>query len=42
MIAGIRYGMQATGFEISEEYFNLAKIRLENEIVQQNGKLQLC
>ena len=42
MIAGMRYGMHATGFEISEDYFNHAKMRLENEIVQQNGKLQLC
>ena len=42
MIAGMRYGMHATGFEINEEYFNLAKMRLENEVVQQNGKLQLC
>lgn len=42
MIAGMRYGMHATGFEINEEYFNYAKLRLENEIVQQNGKLQLC
>ncbi len=42
MIAGMRYGMHATGFEISEEYFDLAKLRLENEIIQQAGKLQLC
>jgi site-specific DNA-methyltransferase (adenine-specific) len=42
MIAGMRYGMHATGFEINEEYFNHANLRLKNEIVQQNGKLQLC
>jgi len=28
MIAGIKYGMQAVGFEKSEEYFELAKSRL--------------
>jgi site-specific DNA-methyltransferase (adenine-specific) len=42
MIAGMRYGMHATGFEINEEYFNHAKLRLENEVIQQSGKLQLC
>ena len=38
MIAGIKYGMQAVGFEISDEYFDLAKERLlfeENNIKSQ-------
>ena len=28
MIAGMKYGMQAVGFETNEEYFELAKERL--------------
>ena len=29
MVAGIMFGMNVTGFEIEEEYYNLAKKRLE-------------
>ncbi len=39
MIAGIKYGMQAVGFETSEEYFELAKERLLFEV--SNIKSQL-
>jgi site-specific DNA-methyltransferase (adenine-specific) len=42
MIAGMRYGMHATGFEISEEYFNHAVLRLENEINQQKSPVKIC
>lgn len=31
MIAGIKYGMHAVGFETNEEYFDLAKERLKSE-----------
>lgn len=39
MIAGIKYGMHAVGFEISEEYFELAKERILIE--ENNLKSQL-
>lgn len=39
MIAGIKYGMKSVGFEISEEYFDLAKERLLFE--ERNIKSQL-
>lgn len=29
MVAGIKFGMNVTGFEIEEEYYNIAKKRLE-------------
>jgi site-specific DNA-methyltransferase (adenine-specific) len=41
MLSAMRYGMHATGFEINEEYFDLAKKRLDNEVIQLNGQLQL-
>ena len=42
MIAGMRYGMHATGFEINEDYFNHAVLRLENEINQQKSPVKIC
>ncbi len=32
MVAGVKYGMNATGYEIEEEYYNLAKKRLEEAL----------
>lgn len=32
IIAGINYGMECLGFEIEEEYFELAKAKIENRI----------
>jgi len=39
MIAGLKYGMHTVGFETSEEYFELAKKRIEFEV--NNVKSQL-
>lgn len=41
MIAGIKYGMHAIGFETSEEYFELAKKRIEFEENNIKSQLQL-
>lgn len=42
MLAGLRYKMQVTGFEVNEEYFELAKKRFENFIKQQSQLLIEC
>lgn len=39
MVAGIRHKMCVYGFEIEQEFYNLAKTRLENELVQQSCSL---
>jgi site-specific DNA-methyltransferase (adenine-specific) len=41
MIAGIKYGMHAIGFETSEEYFELATKRIEFEYNNLKSQLQL-
>ena len=41
MIAGIKYGMHAVGFENSEEYFELAKKRIHFEENNIKSQLQL-
>jgi site-specific DNA-methyltransferase (adenine-specific) len=41
MIAGIKYGMHAVGFEMSDEYFELAKKRIEFEENNIKNQLQL-
>ncbi|HBX49433.1 MAG: DNA methylase [Bacteroidetes bacterium RIFOXYA12_FULL_35_11] len=41
MIAGIKYGMHAVGFETNAEYFELAKERLQFEENNVKSKLQL-
>jgi len=42
MIAGIKYGMHAVGFETSEEYFELAKERILFEENNVKSQLLLC
>lgn len=41
MISGIKYGMHSIGFETSEEYFELAKKRIEFEESNLKSQLQL-
>ncbi len=41
MIAGIKYGMHSVGFETNEEYFDLAKKRIEMEESNVKSQLQL-
>ena len=41
MIAGIKYGMHSVGFETNEEYFELAKKRIEMEESNVKSQLQL-
>lgn len=40
IIAGIKYGMHAVGFEINEEYFEHAKTRILNEETNINNQIQ--
>lgn len=42
MLAGLKYKMHVTGFEVNEEYFDLAKKRFDNYIKQQSQLLIEC
>ena len=33
MVAGLQYGMNVYGFELEEEYYNLAKKRIEAAVL---------
>lgn len=39
MVAGIKYGMNVIGFEIEQEYFDIAKLRLDNAIQDAKNNL---
>ena len=39
MVAGLRYGMNVVGFEIDENYYNIAKLRLEDTLNQKLNTL---
>ena len=42
MLAGLKYKMEVTGFEVNAEYFDLAKRRFDNFIKQQSQLLIEC
>lgn len=39
MVAGLKYGMNVYGYEIEESYFDLAKKRLQNELLNKQNSL---
>lgn len=41
LVAGLRYGMAGVGFETEQEYFDLAKQRIQHELARQKTNPQL-